>query len=385
MLRISPICFLACLLTPALATAEDRNTAPAPVDVFTRTQEGYHTYRIPALAVTTDGTLVTIVEGRRDKAHDPGQGHIDLVYKTSRDGGRTWSSLAVLHRPPEGWGASNPTTVVQRDTGRLFVFFNVWMAGRGSRNSQADQRHNQVWVRHSDDHGRNWSPPRDITEMARDVENWNTVVLGPGTGADAGDGRLAIPAYAHAAGEGDDQDVRSFAIVSDDGGQTFSRGERIAVPSGECQIISIGGNRLLMDARQRAGKHRWIAVSDDHGRTWSEPRPGPQAVPVNTSIAEYRPAEADKAWLLWTGPRGPGRSNLALRISQDEGRTLGHERLIAAGRAAYSSMAVLADGAVGVVWERGQAESVPGGTVPESIRFVCLDPDWLEEARRSGS
>jgi sialidase-1 len=346
------------------------------MDLFTRTQEGYHTYRIPALAVATDGTLIVIVEGRRDEAHDPGRGHIDLVYKRSSDGGKTWSKLEVLHQPPEGWGASNPTTVLLRETGRLLVFFNVWMEGRGSRNSAPGERHNQVWVRHSDDHGRTWSEPREITEAVRDIENWRAVVMGPGTGAELGGGRFAVPAYAHQG-----EDIRSFAIISEDAGQTFRRGERIGVLSGECQIIRLDDRRLLMDARQRDGEHRWIVTSEDGGGTWSEPRSGTRATPVNTSIVRVPADDAETpSWLIWSGPRGPVRNNLVIRISRDEGRTFPHERLIAEGRAAYSSMAPLPEGDVGLVWERGQAENVPGGTVPETITFVRLPREWLKAA-----
>lgn len=377
---------VACLVSLVLAGGANRETTGDDsigrgeklefVDVFTRTEEGYHTYRIPALAVTAEGTLVTIVEGRRDQAHDPGQGHIDLVYKRSTDGGRTWSKLKMLHQPPEGSGASNPTTVLERHTGRLLVFFNVWMAGRGSRTSQAGERHNQVWVRHSDDEGQSWSDPRDITAEARDVENWRAVVLGPGTGADLGDGRLAVPAYAHAA-----EEIRSFAILSDDGGATFHRGQRIGVPSGECQIIRLDDDRLLMDTRQREGEYRWILISDDGGRTWSEPYPGTQAVPVNTSVVRL-PAADDptRSRLVWSGPRGPGRNNLVIRISEDGGHSFPHERPVAESRAAYSNMALLPEGEIGLVWERGQAENVPGGTVPQTITFTRLTREVLNAA-----
>ncbi len=59
------------------------------VEVFRSGQDGYHTYRIPALIVTKQGTLLAFCEGRHSGGGDSGD--IDLLLKRSRDGGRTWT------------------------------------------------------------------------------------------------------------------------------------------------------------------------------------------------------------------------------------------------------------------------------------------------------
>src|SRR5256885_5507006 len=58
-------------------------------DVFFGGREGYHTYRIPALVVSTNGTLLAFCEGRKASSADSGR--IDLLLKRSTDGGQTWS------------------------------------------------------------------------------------------------------------------------------------------------------------------------------------------------------------------------------------------------------------------------------------------------------
>jgi sialidase-1 len=73
------------------------------VDVFVSGQDGYHTYRIPAIEVAADGTLLALAEARKHNAADPGMNHndIDLVMKRSTDRGQSWSPLVVLGRKPD--------------------------------------------------------------------------------------------------------------------------------------------------------------------------------------------------------------------------------------------------------------------------------------------
>ncbi len=361
------------------------------VDVFEAEEEGYHTYRIPSLATAADGSLITIVEGRRDRAHDPGGGHIDLVYKRSVDGGATWSDLMVLDESEEGWGASNPVTLLDEDNARLWVFFCRWMPDRGGRNSQPGERHNQLWARYSDDHGATWSDAIDLTEDARDVEHWGASVFGPGSGVYTEAGALVVPAYSSEPGgePGETQDrtrvfrsddgwetwlkSHAFVLRSEDGGETWERGALIDAETSEPQVIQLASGELLLDARQVESDHRWQALSDDDGRTWTELRPGVEVTPIATGLAGWSPEESGEEFVLWTGPRGPGRNDLVLQVSGDGGRTFTEQQLIQEGRAAYSDLTIMGDGGVGLIYERGQREDVPGGTVPKAITFTVLD------------
>ena len=60
---------------PTLTTEND----PIQTDLFTSGTLGYHTFRIPALVVTTSGTLLAFAEGRRNSRHDTGA--IDIVVR----------------------------------------------------------------------------------------------------------------------------------------------------------------------------------------------------------------------------------------------------------------------------------------------------------------
>ena len=60
----------------------------------------------------------------------------------------------------------------------------------------------------------------------------------------------------------------------------------------------------------------------------------------------------DRSRILFSNLAGPRCSHLTIRASYDEGRTWPVEQLVFAGSAAYSCIARLPDGNIGVVYER---------------------------------
>lgn len=332
------------------------------VVVFRAGTDGHHTYRIPSLVRCADGTLVAFAEGRRDNRGDPGNGHINLVCRLSHDGGKTWSNLQVIDQPPEGGAASNPTAVVDRRNGRVMVFYNRWAPGRGSGNSRVGEFDCTLWMRYSDDGGRHWSEPIDLTSAGRDVTAWHTAVFGPGSGIQLRSGRLIIPMYSRAARPDANGITRAAFVLYSDDGVHWSRGERVPRGCNESQVVETSDGRVLLDGRQERGPRRWLFESVDAGQTWDNARPGVAVTPVCTSIVRY--PEAGPACLVWSGPRGPGRRDLVLRVSVDDGATFKGELLIGPGPAAYSNMDLLDSGALGVLWESGTQHPY------EEIRFL---------------
>ena len=336
------------------------------VDVFTSGNEGYHTFRIPAIVRAPDGSLLAFTEGRKENRSDPGGGDIDLVYKRSTDAGATWSRLLIADDPGAGWSASNPTPVVDPKAGRVFILYNRWEPGFGTVLSEPGTANNQTWIRHSADDGLSWSKPRDITRFARDFEGWGAMFLGPGGAIQTTTGRLIVPAAAKIGKDfsvlvSADQEpqtatyMRAYVLFSDDHGETWQRGEMIGALTDENQVVELADGTVMIDARQSRGGRRWVAISRDGGITWSRPRPGQEVGRVATAIERYplKAQGADVNRIIWTGPKGPGRLNLVLRVSEDEGQTFVQERLLYGGFAAYSDLEMLDDGSVGVLWERG--------------------------------
>jgi sialidase-1 len=206
------------------------------VDVFVSGTEGYHTFRIPAIETSPDGTLLAFAESRKHNAQDPGYGKqdIDLVLRQSSDGdvswsnmclGQTcvlvkhvsWSNMRIIEDPGEGWSAANPATAVDRDTGRVWVLYLRSKPGRSSITSRPGTDDIQTFARYSNDNGSSWSDPIDLTDVARDMNDpgWRCSVTGPGGMVQTRGGRLVAPAWK--------APYTVLAIFSDDHGRTWQR------------------------------------------------------------------------------------------------------------------------------------------------------------------
>jgi len=345
-------------------------------DVFVSGTDGYHSYRIPAIETAPGGTLVAFCEARKHNLADPGFGKqdIDLVAKRSTDGGRTWSAMQVIEDPGELWSAANPATVVDRQTGKLWLLYLRSKPERSTRTARPGTDDMQTIARWSTDDGLTWSEPVDLTAVARDMDapEWRASVVGPGGPIQARTGRLIAPTWGV-----EPYDV--FAIYSDDHGRTWHRGQPVPGEKrgNEAELVELADGSILIDIRQASGPHRHKAVSRDGGQTWAEPQPGEAVSPVACAIERWtlRSAGDDRDRILWTGPKGPKRTNLVVRVSYDEGKTFACERPISKQFAAYSDLTVLPDKTAGVLWERGVDRGY------QFITFTAFNLDFVEPDR----
>jgi sialidase-1 len=343
-------------------------------EVFVSGRDGYFAYRIPAIETAPDGSLLAFAEARKHNLGDPGTAgqDIDLVLKRSTNAGATWSAIQVIEDPGELYSAANPATLVDRETGRVWLFYLRAQPGRSTHTARPGADDIRILARSSADSGLTWSEPTDLTTATRDLADpkWRASVVGPGGAIQDRRGRLVIPVWRF-------EPYGVFAAFSEDHGRTWQRGEFVPETSGnESQLVELADGQLLLDIRQQTGPHRWRARSRDGGRTWSKPQPGEPVTPVCCAIERFtsKAAGEDRDRLLWTGPKGPKRANLVVRVSDDEGRTFSHERNLSTGPAAYSDLTVLKDGTVGVLWERGVERGY------QFITFTRFNAEWLESA-----
>jgi hypothetical protein len=343
-------------------------------DVFVSGKDGFDTYRIPAIEAAADGSLIAFAEARKYNASDPGwtNQEIDLVYKRSVDQGAGWSAMTVLDHAGQFWSAANPATLLDRTNGRLWVFYICARPGCSTETARPGTDDLQTLARWSGDNGRSWSERVDLTGIARDLADtaWRASVPGPGGAIQTRTGRLLVPMWK--------MPYANFVIYSDDHGRAWKRGQCVpgTLAGDECQVAELSDGRILMDIRQQRGANRWLAESRDGGITWDQPRPGVAVTPVACALERLAlpSPPGERCCLLWTGPTGAERKRLRLLTSDDDGRTFARERLISDQYAAYSDLAVLPGGGVGVLWEHGVERGY------QFISFTRLSREWLAEA-----
>src|SRR5688500_16285986 len=100
-----------CLLVLPLTASLRAEPAADRVDVFKAGEGGYEQYRIPGLVVTPKGSLLAYCEARAKPLSD--WGRIDLLYRRSTDGGRTWDAPRPLAKPPAD-AKKNPVAIERK-------------------------------------------------------------------------------------------------------------------------------------------------------------------------------------------------------------------------------------------------------------------------------
>lgn len=346
--KTSTIKLLAIVL--ALSLVSSAGVASQAVTVFSEKTDGYAAFRIPALLVAADGSVLAFCEGRVGGLSD--SGNIDLVMKRSRDGGRTWGELKVIADDgPNTMG--NPCPVVDRSTGRIWlpITRNLGVDNEREILDRKGEGSREVWITHSDDHGETWSKPVEITSSVKRPD-WTWYATGPGNGIQLRSGRLVIPSDHALAGS---KVYGSHVIFSDDHGATWRIGGVISDRVNECQVVELGDGRLMLNMRSYHKRNRRaVATSDDGGLTWSKLRHDEALIePVCQASLIAVETEQHGQVLLFSNPASTKRERMTIKASLDQGESWSEGVVLHEGPAAYSSLADLGGGVVGCLYERG--------------------------------
>lgn len=317
-------------------------------DLFIAGQAGYHTYRIPALAVTMRGTLLAFCEGRRHSSSDAGE--IDLLLKRSFDGGFTWEEMQVVVSEPE-MTCGNPCPVVDPFDGAIRLPFTKNRAADTQEIIQQGKGKRTVWLTRSSDDGAGWAEPREITAAVSDPA-WTWYATGPTHGVALRTGRLIVPCDHVRPVNYDRGDPKhSHIIYSDDHGATWRLGGSAGVGTNECAALEMSDGALYLNCRNYSGNHRRaVAWSRDGGETFS-PLTYDDALIEPTCQASL--ARYDETTVLFSNPASEKRERMTIKISRDECRTWDAGLLLHPGPAAYSDLAVLPDKTICCLYERG--------------------------------
>ena len=362
---MTTIVLLLLLLAPTQALPIE---GPARVSVFEAGKEGYHTFRIPSLIVTPKGTVIAVCEGRKNGRGDSGD--IDLVMKRSFDNGTTWTPLQVID-DDGGNTTGNPAMVVERKSGAIFLLLT--RNPGGSKEAEivdgVTAASRTVWLMRSSDEGATWSTPIEITSSVKKPD-WRWYATGPGAGIQLESGRLVIPCNHSEAGT---RISRSHIIYSDDRGKTWTLGGMAGDETNESQVIERSDGTLLWNMRNARAEPQYytraVAQSKDGGATWSAVDHDPMLIEPLCQASMLRYPRNDL--VLFSNPASLKREKLTVRVSKDGGRTWPIARVVHAKAAAYSSLGILPDGSIVLLYENGEEDAY------ERITCARFSLEWL--------
>lgn len=327
---------------------------------FKSGEEGYSNYRIPSLITVKDGAILAFAEARKDHRGD--SGNIDLVMKRSTDNGQTWSPLQVVWDAGPNT-AGNPCPVLDQFTGRIVMLMCWNLATDHGRDLHAGTSEDtrRVYQTYSDDNGLTWSEAVEITSAVKPL-NWWWYATGPGVGIQIRNGpksgRLVIPANHSAEGY-----YGAHTLFSDDGGETWGISSPIHPTTNESQVVELSDGRLMMNMRTQGVSdtsrpytgYRSIAYSKNGGENWTKPVSDDE---LGDPICQASLISYDGSTLLFSNPnsgisleRGP-RENMTIQLSADDGQTWTRSKVVYAGPSAYSCLARLPNGKVGILYEK---------------------------------
>ncbi len=326
-------------------------------------QDGVHTYRIPGLVTTKQGTLIAVYDIRHRTGGDL-PGDIDVGMSRSTDGGRTWEPMRVIMdmgADPK-WnhdGIGDPCILVDEQTGTIWVAA-TWSHGNrswhGSGPGLTPEETGQLMLSRSDDDGLTWSKPINITRQVKDPK-WRFVLQGPGAGITLKDGTLVFPAQYRSAPDGPNQGKPfSTMIHSRNHGETWSVGTGVKVDTNEAQLVQLGDGSIMINCRDLRGGSRRVAVTRDLGRTWTEHSTSRKALPEPVCQASILRVEHKKHGPLLffaNPPQVRGRHHMTIKVSDDEGVTWPDKRhtLIDERTTAYSCLTRVDEEHIGLVYE----------------------------------
>ncbi|MEE1944554.1 exo-alpha-sialidase [Pedobacter sp. KR3-3] len=318
------------------------------------------TYRIPGIATTVSGALISVYDIRYLNARDL-PANIDVGMSRSLDRGETWEPMKVIMdmgEPNENNGVGDPAILYDAKT------HTIWMAALWSKGNRSisgskpgllpDETGQLVLVKSTDD-GLTWSKPISITAEVKNPK-WNLFFNGPGTGTVMADGTLVFPAQYW----DENKLPHSTIIYSKDQGQSWKAGIGAKNNTTESAVVETVPGQLMLNMRDNAGKFRSIATTNDFGQTWQTHPTSANTLVDPVCMGSLIRAKAKvkgklQEVLFFSNPNSSvSRKNLTLKASLDLGQTWSEKaQLLIDERESYgySALTMIDENTIGILYE----------------------------------
>lgn len=340
------------------------NKSLAFIDLFgSDWSEDISCYRIPAIVTAPNGDLLVAIDERVPSCGDlKWSKEINIVMRRSSDNGKNWTDIERVADHPYGKSASDPSMIVDRETGEVLLFYNYM-----DHDKEKDVYY--LMLTRSKDNGKTWSTPKDITTQITKPE-WHKdfKFITSGRGIQTRDGRLIHTLV--------NLDNGLHLFYSDDHGQSWQLLDNPLLPGNESKIVELDNGDWMVNCRLNGPGMRHIHTSNDKGKTWTNRADSTLVDPgCNASIIRYTSLSNgdDKNRLLFSNANSrDSRTNLTLKISYDEGKTWTSGKTIYGGGSAYSTMTIMQNGDIGLVLEKDDHK--------ENV-FASVTLEWLTDGK----
>lgn len=333
--------------------------------------DGSASFRIPGLVTSNKGTLLGVYDVRYNNSADL-QEHIDIGLSRSTDGGKNWEKMRIPMTfgetgglPAGQNGVGDPSILVDTKTNTIWIVA-AWTHGIGGQRAWTasgqgmDMDHTaQLVLAKSEDDGKTWSEPINITEQVKDP-SWYFLLQGPGRGITMADGTLVFPIQYI-----DAQRVPNAGVMySKDRGNTWKIHNLARTNTTEAQVAEVEAGVLMLNMRDNRGGSRAVSTTTDLGETWTEHPSSRKALPEPVCMASLISVKAKdnvlkKDILLFSNPNTTkGRNHITIKASLDGGLTwLPENQLLldAENGWGYSCLTMIDKETVGILYESSVA------------------------------
>ena len=325
--------------------------------------DGVHSYRIPGIATTDKGTLLSVYDIRYKHSGDL-PANIDVGLSRSTDGGSSWEPMKIIMdmgEPHQNNGVGDPAILFDPVTKKIWVAA-LWSKGNrsiaGSEPGLSPDITGQLVLVSSDDDGITWSKPYSITNQVKDPK-WHLYFNGPGNGIAMKNGTLVFPSQYW------DESTKpgiphSSIIYSDDHGKTWKSGTGAKINTTESQVVETEPGILMLNMRDNRGKFRSVATTKDMGATWLEHQTSYEALPDPVCMASLIKARVmvkgkmQDVLFFSNVATQTTRKNMTIKASLDLGETWlpAHELLLDERLTyGYSTLTKIDDQTLGLLYE----------------------------------